>query len=137
MTKRNLQRLVLLIALGLVGFILLSWWSTPAFRVDQDSFRRIQSGMTASEIAAVLGGGPSGQSADQKMGPWRYIKKRFDVVAWDGPGTIGAWQEWIGNGMGIVVGFDEHGQACAAVHFRFEESLLDRVWRRLHLRPLR
>ena len=133
MKKRNLLRLALLAFVALAGWLFLWWWSTPNLRLNRETFEQIHSGMTEQEIALVIGGPPTNQGTHQSMYLWRTIQNRFDITAVKGPGTMREWKAWIGNGVGIYVGFDETGHAMEYYHFHFDETLLEKLRRILRL----
>src|SRR5262249_22209631 len=72
--------------------------NVPHPRIDQASLNQIQMGMTEQEVWAVIGAPPGDYSL-------------HEVVDTFGTPVEGkCCQEWIGNGVSIVVGFDADGR---------------------------
>lgn len=111
--------------LGVAGFALSLWLTSPTPGVTWDSFRRLRKGMSTAEVEALLGG-------------------RNEVSAWGVEGfTSRLWQDeeveislvfdadrlWKGGAFCLRTGHRENIQP--------EDRLFDRIRRLLHLTPAR
>jgi hypothetical protein len=86
------------IAVPLMGIVAAILFIAPHPRIDQASLDQIQMGMTEQEVRAVIGAPPGDYSV-------------HEVVDTFGPHVEGKFhQEWVGNGMSIVVGYDADGR---------------------------
>jgi hypothetical protein len=133
MKKRLLVRLVLLACIALDGLVLFLRWTSPNARINRESLRQIEFGMTEEDVIAILDVPPSKNDLDYLS---KRVKDRFDVIGVDdspqdnSPLNVKAW---VGDGYAIEIGFDQTGACRSVFHFAFEESLVDKMRRRLHL----
>jgi hypothetical protein len=133
MKKRLLVRLALVSCLALTGLVLFLRWTSPIARINRESFQQIRLGMTEEEVIAILGVPPSKNDLDYLS---KRVKKKFDAIGMgeirqdNSPLNVKAW---VGDGYAIEIGFDQTGACRFVFHFAFEESLVDKMRRRLHL----
>lgn len=101
-----LMAVALLIAIGVLGIILSSWWATPTHRITAEAFEQLREGQMEAEVADLLGG-PPGDYTHGRKAPlyprgtlfWRSRVAQYPRVA-----------GWVGEEMAILAWVDAEGR---------------------------
>jgi len=124
MTRRWLLLGLAILATAVAGSMVLLL-TAPRHRINEDSVKLIQNGMTQAEIEVVFGVPPGDYSSGGLRVYWEEPQKRLDR------------KEWTGDAVGVEVFFDPSGKVQAVDQYQVfpfpSEPLLAKLRRWLGL----
>ena len=137
MKKRWLPKLGLLACLGLLGLVVVLWWTAPNHRIDRRSADQIKTGMTFEEVVRIIGEAPGDYTTaalSQEGAELRFLMKLNFGVNHIRLTKEPTFRYWYCDSGGIEIGFDDDEKVTSKRFQAFPGTLLDKLRGLLRIR---